>query len=100
METLTGAVERINELEMQEAKLLENSPNMAVRFLKNANLRRSQWARESKPNSPISEWKRPASVWTSQTKPDVNGIPCVDGTRIAFDQNGFDRVNLIAPNPG
>jgi len=36
-----------------------------------------------------------------QTKPDVNGAPMPDGTRIAFDQNGFDRVEfLIAPNPG
>ena len=36
-----------------------------------------------------------------QTKPDVNGAPLPDGTRIAFDQNGFDRVEfLIAPNPG
>lgn len=36
-----------------------------------------------------------------QTKPDLNGIPMQDGKRIAFDQNGFDRVEfLIAPNPG
>ena len=36
-----------------------------------------------------------------QTKPDPNGAPIEDGTRIAFDQNGFDRVEfLIAPNPG
>jgi DNA repair protein RecN (Recombination protein N) len=36
-----------------------------------------------------------------QTKPDVNGAPMPDGTRIAFDQNGLDRVEfLIAPNPG
>ncbi|MBK8418254.1 hypothetical protein [Candidatus Villigracilis saccharophilus] len=36
-----------------------------------------------------------------QTKPDVNGAPTQSGARIAFDQNGFDRVEfLIAPNPG
>jgi DNA repair protein RecN (Recombination protein N) len=36
-----------------------------------------------------------------QTKPDSNGAPIENGTRVAFDQNGFDRVEfLIAPNPG
>ena len=36
-----------------------------------------------------------------QTKPDPNGIPLANGTRIAFDQNGFDRIEfLVAPNPG
>jgi DNA repair protein RecN (Recombination protein N) len=36
-----------------------------------------------------------------QTKLDPNGIPVQDGTRIAFDHNGFDKVEfLIAPNPG
>ena len=36
-----------------------------------------------------------------QTRPDPNGAPVENGTRIAFDQNGFDRVEfLIAPNPG
>jgi DNA repair protein RecN (Recombination protein N) len=36
-----------------------------------------------------------------QTKPDPNGVPRADGTRVAFDQNGLDRVEfLVAPNPG
>ena len=36
-----------------------------------------------------------------QRKPDLNGAPIDNGTRVAFDQNGFDRVEfLIAPNPG
>ena len=36
-----------------------------------------------------------------QTKPDPNGAPVQNGTRIAFDQNGFDKAEfLIAPNPG
>ena len=34
-------------------------------------------------------------------KPDPNGVPLEDGTRVAFDQSGFDRVEfLVAPNPG
>ena len=36
-----------------------------------------------------------------QTRPDPNGIPLADGSRVAFDQNGCDRVEfLVAPNPG
>jgi len=36
-----------------------------------------------------------------QTRSDPNGVPLSDGTRIAFDSNGFDRVEfLVAPNPG
>jgi len=36
-----------------------------------------------------------------QTRPDPNGVPLADGSRVAFDQNGLDRVEfLVAPNPG
>ena len=36
-----------------------------------------------------------------QTKPAADGIPLPDGTRVAFDGNGMDRVEfLVAPNPG
>ena len=36
-----------------------------------------------------------------QLKPDPNGIPLQDGSRVAFDHTGFDRVEfLVAPNPG
>src|SRR5512138_1734457 len=100
LETITTAGERIQDLEMQEAKLLV------------------QLARQG---SVLSEKRRKAAVEMGngietelddlrmeaakfgvdfQTKPDPNGAP-VDGSRIAFDQNGFDRVEfLIAPNPG
>lgn len=36
-----------------------------------------------------------------QRRPDPNGIPLEDGTRCAFDANGFEQVEfLIAPNLG
>jgi DNA repair protein RecN (Recombination protein N) len=36
-----------------------------------------------------------------KTKPDPNGVPMPDGTHVAFDQDGLDRVEfLVAPNPG
>jgi len=36
-----------------------------------------------------------------QTKPSADGIPLPDGSRVAFDINGLDKVEfLVAPNPG
>jgi len=36
-----------------------------------------------------------------QTRPDPEGVPLPDGTRIAFDGNGLDKVEfLVEPNPG
>ena len=36
-----------------------------------------------------------------QTKPDPDGVPLPDGTQVAFDGNGLDRVEfLVEPNPG
>jgi DNA repair protein RecN (Recombination protein N) len=36
-----------------------------------------------------------------RTKADANGVPMPDGSRIAFDQDGLDKVEfLVAPNPG
>lgn len=36
-----------------------------------------------------------------QTKPDAQGLPLGQDSRVAFDGSGFDRVEfLVAPNPG
>jgi DNA repair protein RecN (Recombination protein N) len=36
-----------------------------------------------------------------QTRPDPAGLPAADGTRLAFDSAGLDKVEfLVAPNPG
>ncbi len=101
LETITGAAERIQELEMQEAKLLEKL---------------------AKQGSVLSEKRKSAAVTMGsgietelddlrmadakfgvdfQSRPDPNGAPIENGTRLAFDQNGFDRIEfLVAPNPG
>ncbi len=101
LETLTGAVERINELEMQEAKLLEK---LAKHGDSLSEKRKSAAITMGKGiETELADLRMEAARFgvDFQTKPDVNGIPMPDGTRIAFDQNGFDRVEfLIAPNPG
>jgi DNA repair protein RecN (Recombination protein N) len=101
LETLTGAVERINELEMQEAKLLEKLAKHGGAL---SEKRKSAAITMGKGiETELADLRMEAARFgvDFQTKPDVNGIPMPDGTRIAFDQNGFDRVEfLIAPNPG
>jgi len=101
LETITGAAERIDDLELQEAKLL-NQLYKQGSFLsekrKSAALAMSKGIETELGDLKMSSAKFRVDF---QTKPDLNGIPLQDGTRIAFDQNGFDKVEfLIAPNPG
>ncbi len=101
LEMITGAVDRINDLEMQEAKLLEKLAKQGITL---SEKRKSAAVTMGKGIETELNDLRMASARFGvdfQTKPDINGAPMPDGTRIAFDQNGFDRVEfLIAPNPG
>jgi DNA repair protein RecN (Recombination protein N) len=101
LETITGAADRINELEMQEAKLLEKLSKQGIAL---SEKRKSAAAEMSRGIELELDDLRMASAKFGvdfQTKPDPNGAPLADGARIAFDQNGFDRVEfLVAPNPG
>ena len=101
LETITGAAERINELELQEAKFLE-------KLAKQGNLltdkRKSAATSMGKGiETELNDLRMSAAKFNVdfQMKADPNGAPIHNGTRIAFDQNGFDRIEfLIAPNPG
>ena len=101
LETITGAADRINELEMQEANLLEK---LAKKGMTLSEKRKSAAVKMSKGiEAELNDLKMQSARFSVdfQTKPDVNGAPTQSGARIAFDQNGFDRVEfLIAPNPG
>jgi DNA repair protein RecN (Recombination protein N) len=101
LELITTASERIQELEMQEAKLLENLARQASLL---SEKRKSAAVEMSNGiETELDDLRMEAAKFgvDFQTKPDPNGAPVENGTRIAFDQNGFDRVEfLIAPNPG
>ncbi|GAB4399154.1 MAG: DNA repair protein RecN [Anaerolineales bacterium] len=101
LETITGAADRIAELEMQEAKLLEKLSKQGMAL---SEKRKSAADKMGKGIETELDDLRMASAQFGvdfQTKPDPNGIPLADGTRLAFDQNGIDRVEfLVAPNPG
>jgi DNA repair protein RecN (Recombination protein N) len=101
LETITGAAERINELEMQEAKLLEKLAKQGTALSE----KRKSAAVEMGTGieTELNDLKMQSARFgvDFQIKPDPNGAPLADGSRVAFDQNGFDRVEfLIAPNPG
>ncbi|HCR72443.1 MAG TPA: DNA repair protein RecN [Anaerolineae bacterium] len=100
LETITGAADRINELEMNEAKLLEKLCKQAVALSE----KRKKAATEMSKGIEIEldDLKMASAQFgvDFQTKPDPNGLPLAD-SRLAFDHNGFDRVEfLVAPNPG
>lgn len=101
LETITGAAERINELELQEAKLLEKLAKQGGAL---SQKRKSAALEMGKGiEAELNDLRMQSARFgvDFQTKPDPNGVPLPDGSRIAFDQNGFDRVEfLIAPNPG
>ena len=101
LETITGAAERIDELEMQEAQLLDKlakQGNLLSDKRKSAATAMGQGI-----ESELNDLRMSAAKFRVdfQTKPDPNGVPLENGDRIAFDHNGFDKVEfLIAPNPG
>ena len=101
LETITGAAERIDELELQEAKLLDKLAKQGGVL---SEKRKSSAITMGKGiETELGDLKMASARFSVdfQTKLDPNGIPLQDGTRIAFDHNGFDKVEfLIAPNPG
>lgn len=101
LSSITGATERIAALEMQEAKLLEKLSE------------EGGWLSEKRKGAALEMGKKIELELNDlkmqsarfnvdfQTKPDPNGLPRPDGSRISFDQSGIDRIEfLIAPNPG
>jgi DNA repair protein RecN (Recombination protein N) len=101
LETITGAAERIDELEMQEAKFLgqlAKQGNLLTDKRKAAAVSMAKGIETELGDLRMSSAKFKVDF---QTKPDPNGAPLDNGNRIAFDHNGFDKVEfLIAPNPG
>ena len=101
LETITGAVERIEELELEEAKLLEKLAKQGGVL---SEKRKSSAVKMAKGiEIELGDLRMSSAKFKVdfQTKADPNGIPIDNGNRIAFDHNGFDKVEfLIAPNPG
>jgi len=101
LETITGAADRINELEMQEAKLLEKLGKQGFSLSEKRKSAASQMGNGIETELDDLKMSDAKFGVDFQTKPDQNGVPLNGGPRIGFDQNGIDKVEfLIAPNPG
>lgn len=101
LETLTGAADRIASLSAEESKLLAQLARQGAVL---TTRRKSAAELLGKGiEVELDELKMASAQFgvDFQTRPDPNGVPLSGGSRIAFDQNGLDRVEfLIAPNPG
>jgi len=101
LETITGAADRITELELEEAKLLTKLAKQGAVLTdkrKAASVTMGKGIETELGDLKMSSAKFGVDF---QTKPDKNGVPIENGERIAFDHTGFDKVEfLIAPNPG
>jgi DNA repair protein RecN (Recombination protein N) len=101
LETITTAADRITELEAAESTALAELTGQALAL---SQQRKEAALQLSKAIETELDDLRMASAHFAvdfQVKPAADGLPLPDGTRVAFDGNGFDRVEfLVAPNPG
>jgi DNA repair protein RecN (Recombination protein N) len=101
LETITNAGDRIIDLEMQEAKLLEKLGKQGNVLSEKRKIAAEKMGKGIEIELDDLRMASAQFGVDFQTRPDPNGAPLADGARIAFDQNGFDRVEfLVAPNPG
>jgi DNA repair protein RecN (Recombination protein N) len=101
LETITNMAEQIQALQAEEARLLAHLAD-AGKALSEKRKKAAEILGKSIENE-LDDLKMAAARFgvDFQTRPDENGIPLAEGIRLAFDQNGFDRVEfLVAPNPG
>jgi DNA repair protein RecN (Recombination protein N) len=101
LENIANATERIAELEKQEGDLLQELAKQGGAL---SQKRKEAAAVLSKGiEIELDDLRMAAAKFgvNFQAKADENGIPLENGTRAAFDQNGYDKVEfLVAPNPG
>jgi DNA repair protein RecN (Recombination protein N) len=101
LENIGHATERLQELEAEESALFKKLAEQGGAL---SQQRQSAALALGKGIESELNDLRMASAQFSvdfQTKADPEGIPLEDGQRLAFDHNGYDRVEfLVAPNPG
>jgi DNA repair protein RecN (Recombination protein N) len=101
LETISGASTRIAELESAEAEALAK---LAVQALSLSGKRKQAAGKMSQAiEAELNDLRMTGARFAVdfQTRPDPHGLPVPDGTRLAFDGTGLDKVEfLVEPNPG
>ncbi|RME87208.1 MAG: DNA repair protein RecN [Anaerolineae bacterium] len=101
LETITHATERITELEEQEQRILAQLAKQAQALSQQRKTAAEALSRQIEAELNDLRMSHARFSVDFRIKPDENGLPMPDGSRLAFDATGFDRVEfLIAPNPG
>lgn len=101
LETITGAAERLAELEAEERLAVQALTEKARQL----SSRRKQAAETLSRaiEQELADLKMASARFAVdfQTRPAADGLPLQEGERVAFDATGCDRVEfLVAPNPG
>lgn len=101
LENISHATERLSELEADETAVLKKLAEQGSALSEKRQQAASDLGKgiEAELNDlRMAEAKFSVDF---QTKMDPDGIPIEEGKRLAFDHNGYDRVEfLVAPNPG
>ena len=101
LESISHATERIEELESDETALLKKLAEQGGALSKKRQAAASDLGKAIETELEDLRMAEAQFSVDFQTKDDPAGIPLEDGKRLAFDHNGYDRVEfLVAPNPG
>ncbi len=101
LENISHATERIEELESEESTLLKKLAEQGGALSQKR--QGTAVALGKGIETELNDLRMSDAQFSVdfQTKVDPDGIPLEDGKRLAFDHNGYDRVEfLVAPNPG
>lgn len=101
LETISTASSRIGELETTESALLTKLSQQGLLLSQKRKEAAGKMSRSIEIELGELRMESARFAVDFQMKPDPAGVPLPDGTRVAFDGTGLDRVEfLVAPNPG
>ncbi len=101
LDNITNAAEKIDILQTKEADLLKELSERGEKLSEKRKKAATVLSRGIE--TELDDLKMASARFgvDFQTKPDAQGLPLGQDSRVAFDGSGFDRVEfLVAPNPG
>jgi DNA repair protein RecN (Recombination protein N) len=101
LESISNAGERIEALAVEEDGLLKTLATQGQALTEKRKAAAAKLGKQIE--TELNDLKMAAARFGVEfrTRADPEGAPLADGSRVAFDQDGLDRVEfLVAPNPG
>jgi DNA repair protein RecN (Recombination protein N) len=101
LENISQATERIEELEAEETALLKKLAEEGGALSQKRQQAATALGKGIETELDDLRMAEADFLVDFQTKPAPDGIPVANGNCLAFDHNGYDKVEfLVAPNPG